>query len=98
MTVAAISASLLFNFTTNGNGQLLRERFAGIVEDPALLGALLACVYVVASFAQVAVGLLIDRYPLKRLYLGIVLLQAPLFVLAAQAPAAGRCTRCRSRS
>ena len=30
MTIAAISASLLFNFTTNGNGELLRERFAGI--------------------------------------------------------------------
>jgi MFS family permease len=85
MTVAAISASLLFNFTTNGNGQLLRERFAGITADPAVLGALLAGVYVVASFAQVAVGLLIDRYPLKRLYVGIVLLQAPLFVASATA-------------
>lgn len=85
MTVAAISSSLLFNFTTNGNGQLLRERLAGIVEDPALLGALLACVYVIASFAQVAVGLLIDRYPLKYLYIAIVALQVPLFVLAAAA-------------
>ena len=85
MTVAAISASLLFNFTTNGNGQLLRERFAGITADPAVLGALLACVYVIASFAQVAVGLLIDRYSLKKLYVGIVLLQAPLFVAAATA-------------
>ena len=85
MTVAAISASLLFNFTTNGNGQLLRERFAGITRDPAVLGALLACVYVVASFAQVAVGLLIDRYSLKTLYVGIVLLQAPLFAAAAMA-------------
>ncbi len=85
MTVAAISASLLFNFTTNGNGQLLRERFSAITADPALLGALLAGVYVVASFAQVAVGLLIDRYPLKRLYLGIVFLQAPLFAAAAAA-------------
>jgi MFS family permease len=85
MTVAAISSSLLFNLTTNGNGQLLRERLAGVVEDPALLGALLACVYVVASFAQVGIGLLIDRYPLKRLYLGVVLLQAPLFMLAAGA-------------
>jgi predicted MFS family arabinose efflux permease len=83
--VAAISASLLFNFTTNGNGQLLRERFAAITADPAVLGALLACVYVVASLAQVAVGLLIDRYPLKRLYVGIVLLQAPLFAAAATA-------------
>jgi len=85
MTIAAISSSLLFNFTTNGNGQLLRERLTGIVEDPALLGLLLALVYVVASFAQVAVGLLIDRFPLKYLYLAIVSLQAPLFVLAASA-------------
>jgi MFS family permease len=85
MTVAAISSSLLFNFTTNGNGQLLRERFVAITRDPALLGALLAVVYVVASFAQVAVGLLIDRYPLKRLYVAIVLLQAPLFAAAAAA-------------
>jgi MFS family permease len=85
MTIAAISSSLLFNFTTNGNGQLLRERLAGIVDDPALLGLLLASVYVVASFAQVAVGLLIDRYPLKNLYIGIVALQVPLFALAASA-------------
>ena len=39
----------------------------------------------IASFAQVAVGLLIDRYSLKKLYVGIVLLQAPLFVAAARA-------------
>ena len=85
MTFAAISSSLLFNFTTNGNGQLLRERFLGLVEDPALLGALLAIVYAVASLAQVIVGRLIDRYPLKRLYLAIVLLQIPMFLLAANA-------------
>ncbi len=50
-----------------------------------MLGALLAGVYVVASFAQVAIGLLIDRYPMKRLYLGVVALQAPLFVAASGA-------------
>ena len=85
MTCAAVSSSLLFNFTTTGNGQLLRERFAGIVEDPALLGVMLAGVYAIASFAQVIVGRLIDRVPLKRLYLGIVAAQVPLFLLAARA-------------
>ncbi len=85
MTAAAISSSLLFNFTTNGNGQLLRERFAGIVDDPALLGLLLAAVYLVASFAQITVGLLIDRFALKTMYLAIVALQAPLFFAAAGA-------------
>jgi MFS family permease len=85
MTMTAITGSLLFNFTTNGNGQLLRERFVGIVEDPATLGVLLAAVYSVASLAQVVVGRLIDRYPLRRLYLSIVLLQPPLLALAAVA-------------
>jgi MFS family permease len=85
MTFAAITASLLFNLTTNGNGELLRERFAGIVDDPAWLGALLAGVYAIGSLAQLVVGNLIDRVPLKYLYAGIVALQAPLFVLAASA-------------
>jgi MFS family permease len=85
MTITAITGSLLFNFTTNGNGELLRERFAGIVEDPATLGLLLASVYAVASLAQIVVGRLIDRYPLKRIYVGVVMLQAPLLLLAANA-------------
>ncbi len=85
MTIGSITASLIFNFTTNGNGELLRERFAGVVEDPAALGALLAAVYVVASFAQVVVGHLIDRVPFKYLYIGIVSVQAPLFLLASRA-------------
>lgn len=85
MTLTAISGSLLFNFTTNGNGQLLRERFSGIVEDPATLGLMLAGVYTVASFAQVVVGRLIDRFPLRRIYLAIVLAQPPLLALAAVA-------------
>jgi MFS family permease len=85
MTMASITASLLFNLTTNGNGELLRERFAGIIEDPAVLGTLLAGVYAVGSIAQILVGSLIDRVPLKYLYAGIVALQAPLFALAAMA-------------
>lgn len=85
MTLTAITSSLLFNFTTNGNGQLLRERFVGIVEDPARLGLLLGAVYAVASVAQVIVGRLIDHFPLKRIYVVIVLMQVPLFVLAAYA-------------
>ncbi len=85
MTATAITGSLLFNFTTNGNGQLLRERFVGIVEDPATLGIMLALVYAVASVAQVVVGRLIDRYPLKRIYLFIALCQPPLLLAAALA-------------
>jgi len=85
MTLAAISSSLIFNFTTNGNGQLLNERLRGLVDDPATLGMLLALVYTLASLAQLVVGKLIDRYPLKWVYLPIVAMQAPLFLLASGA-------------
>lgn len=85
VTVASVSGTLLFNFTTNGNGELLRERFHGIVEDPAVLGGLLALVYVAGALTQVGVGMLLDRIPLKTLYVGIVAAQPPLFLLAANA-------------
>ena len=85
MSLAAVSGSMIFNFTTNGNGQLLAERLRGLVDEPASIGALLALVYTVASFAQIAVGRLIDRFPLKRVYLPVVAAQVPLFVLAAHA-------------
>jgi MFS family permease len=84
MTLAAITGSLIFNFTTNGNGQLLTERLHGIVDDPAKIGALLAVVYTVASFAQLVVGKLIDRVPLKWVYVPVAAGQVPLFLFASQ--------------
>jgi MFS family permease len=83
MTLTAVSGSMIFHFTTNGTGHLLAERFRGVVEDPAALGMLLALVFALASLAQLAVGTLIDRYPLKRIYLPIVAMQIPLFLVAA---------------
>lgn len=84
ITIAATSSALLFNFSTNGNNELLRERFAGIISDPATLGALLACLYAVAAFSQVIVGKLLDRITMKPLYLGIVAAQIVLLAIAAQ--------------
>lgn len=83
MTAAAAASSLLFNFTTNGNAQLLSERFRGVIEDPALLGAMLALVYTIASFAQIVVGRLIDSMPFKPLQLWMSVAQIPLLILAA---------------
>ena len=46
---------------------------------------LLAVVYTIASLAQLVVGKLIDRYPLKWVYLPIVAMQVPLFLVASGA-------------
>jgi MFS family permease len=85
MTTAAASGGLLFNITTNGNTQLLTERFQGVMQDPAKLGLLLASVYALASLAQIVVGRLIDRFPIRNLYRCVVVMQIPLLLLAATA-------------
>jgi len=83
MVASGTTGSLLFNFTTNGNTQMLTERLDGIVSDPASIGMLMALVYAIASFAQVIVGRLIDRFPVKPLFFAIVASQIMLFALAA---------------
>ena len=85
LTVTSTCGSLVFNFTTNGNVELMADRLRNVTADPAVIGALLGLVYVIASFSQLVVGRAIDRYPLKRLFLSIVLAQIPLFLLAALA-------------
>lgn len=81
MVASATTGSLIFNFTTNGNAQLMAERFDGLISDPAILGALLAGIYTLAAFAQVVVGRLIDRVPVKPLFLAIVASQVVVFAL-----------------
>jgi MFS family permease len=85
MTAAAATGGILFNMTTNANSHLMTERFRGVVEDPALLGSLLAIVYAIASLAQVVVGRLIDKNALRPLYVGVAALQIPVLLLAAYA-------------
>ncbi len=85
MGITATTGGLLFNFTTNGNAQLMAQRLDGIVSDPSRLGVLLAMVYGIASLAQLLVGYLIDRVPMKPLFMCIAGMQVLLFALAAQA-------------
>ena len=85
MVASATTGSLLFNLTTNGNTQMMAERLDGLVADPGTLGLLLAGLYGVASIAQLVVGRLIDRVPVKPLFLGILVSQVVLFALASQA-------------
>lgn len=82
MTIAATSGSLLFNFSTNSNYELLSDRLQAILQDPAQIGVLLAVIYTAASFTQLLVGHLIDRVALKSLYVSIIAAQALLLGLS----------------
>lgn len=82
MTLAATTGSFLFNFTTNGNNEILFSKLGHELQDPAVIGTLLAAVYFIASFSQLIIGLLIDRVSLKKLYSSVIILQF-LAILAA---------------
>jgi MFS family permease len=83
--VAVVCNGLLFNATTVSMPKLFDERLRPILEGDWGLGAIgtiIAVVYVIAAMAQLLVGRLIDRYPLRHALLAVVALQAPLFLLA----------------
>lgn len=85
VTLAASMGSVLYNFTTNANTELFRERLQALLSDPAHLGLILSALYVVAATAQIIVGRLTDKLALRPLFLSIVACQVIFFLLAAQA-------------
>jgi MFS family permease len=83
MVMTAVTSSLAFNLTTNGNPELLKDRLPSLATDPSTLGLILGGVYVIASLAQLVVGRLIDRMPIRGLMLSILSLQPLAFLIAA---------------
>ena len=64
--------------------KLLEQRHQGLAGEGILgVGLLVAAVYTAAAFMQIAGGHLADRYPLKPVYIGALLIQVPTLWLAA---------------
>ena len=82
MTIASSSGSMLFNFSTNSNYELLTSKFSEISQDPAMIGFFLAVVYVLASFTQLLIGHLLDRVALKTLFRSVIIVQFFALILA----------------
>ena len=85
MTIAASMGSILFNFTTNGNTELFRERMSLSLPDPVAIGAALGVLYTLAAVSQVVVGHLTERVSLRPLFMSIVACQTFFLLLASQA-------------
>jgi len=83
LLIATACGGVIFNSTTVAMPKVFDERLRALTQTNLGIGALVACVYTLAAFAQVAMGALIDRFELRRLMIGIALLQIPLLALAA---------------
>ena len=83
LLVATAFGGIIFNSTTVSMPKVFDERLRALTQTNFGIGGLVAVVYTVAAFAQVAMGALIDRFELKRLMIGVALAQIPLLALAA---------------
>jgi MFS family permease len=83
LLVATACGGIIFNSTTVSMPKVFDERLSALTQTNFGIGVLVAVVYTVAAFAQVAMGALIDRFELRRLMIGIGLAQVPLLALAA---------------
>jgi MFS family permease len=83
LLVATACGGIIFNSTTVAMPKVFDERLRALTQSNVGIGALVAVVYALAAFAQLAMGALIDRFELRRLMIGIALIQIPLLALAA---------------
>lgn len=83
VVVATLFGGIIFQTTTVGLPKLFDERLAGLVNTTSGIGGWVFVVFAVAAVAQILVGHLLDKGPLKPVFIGSGLLQAPLLFIAA---------------
>ena len=85
VAVATAFGGFIFNATTIALPKVFDDRLADLAGTATQAGALIAIVYALAAFSQIVVGSLIDKHPLKWIFVGITLGDVLIFLLAANA-------------
>jgi MFS family permease len=83
VTVATICGGVIFNSTTVAMPKVFDERLQSLVSTTLGVGVLVFFVYAIAAMAQLVVGHLIDRYPIRVVFVGVAAMQVPLLFIAA---------------
>ncbi len=82
LVLVTLCGGAIFNATTISLPKVFDDRLSGLAETTAGIGGLVTGVFMIAAVAQIVVGHLIDRYPLKRVFVGVTVLQIPMMMLA----------------
>ncbi len=87
--VGTLGSGLIFNATTVSLPKLFEDGLSMLHGSVIGVGGVVSGIVAFAAFVQIGTGLLIDRYPVKPIWLAILLLEVPLLVLAGWAAGAG---------
>jgi MFS family permease len=82
LVLATVCGGIVFNATTIAMPKIFNERLVALTQSTFGIGALVCAVYVLAAVAQLCVGQLIDRRPLRGVFILVAVMQAPLLFLA----------------
>ncbi len=85
LAVVTIAGGVVFNAATVALPKLLDERLPSFVDQPFGVGAIASLVYLAGALAQASIGSVIDRLPLKTVFVPLALMQAPCLYFAATA-------------
>jgi len=85
VVAATIFGTLIFNATTVSLPKVLADRLGDLATTTSAVGAWSFVVFIIAAVAQIIVGHMLDRYPLKPVYVLVVALQVPALAIAAHA-------------
>ena len=85
LIVAPLFGGLIFQATTIALPKILSERLDALIANPSEVGIVAAIVFAIAALGQVVVGELLDRYPIRRIYLSVIGVQLLLCALAVYA-------------
>ena len=85
MIIVTLFGSVVFQATTVGMPKVFDDRLGDLASSATDVGIWVFVVFTLAAVAQIVVGNLLDKFPLKPVFVWVTLGQVPLLVLAASA-------------
>lgn len=85
MVVVTIFSGVIFNATSIGMPKIFDERLGSLAPNASSLGSWIFVVFTLAAVAQIVVGRMLDRYPVKQVFLFVAFCQIPMLMLATSA-------------
>ena len=83
VAVSTMAGGIIFSATTIAMPKVFDERLNALTNSTFGIGILVCITYLIAAMAQLLVGNLLDRVPLKRIFVPVAIAQVPLLALAA---------------
>jgi len=83
LCVAVVANGIIFNACTVAMPKVFDERLKALTDTTFGIGLLVCITYLIAAMAQLAVGHLIDRRPIKGVFVVVLVAQVPLLYAAA---------------